>query len=451
MRTALRTTFPLLALLLSVTAARAAPAPSIAMSGSLGSRTLLGAPGDTSIVLSTAFDAAATYFYRYGTGPDDLALRTPERTTAGGKAEAETLSGLAPATTYWYRLVTARPDGATWVESEPGRFATRKPPGVAFTCVVEADPHLDENSSAEVYRTMLGLMARDRPDFAIDLGDSSMAEKLASSAAEYEARNRLLRSFWDDIGGSVPFFMALGNHDGEHGWKPAGGKPTADVAAAIRRAWFPNPVPAPASPYSGVGDTAYAFTWGDALFVVLDPFTYTTRTSSTDNWCWTLGREQYDWLAGLLAAATARYRFVFIHHLVGGGGKDARGGADIAGLFEWGGRNPDGTDEFAAHRPGWAMPIHDLLVRGKVDVVFHGHDHFYAREEKDGIVYLCVPQPSAAREVDPARSAAEYGYTKGTFLSSPGYLRLAVSPERASVELVRGTGGVVADTVIIAP
>jgi predicted phosphodiesterase len=440
---------PSLALLLSLFAAPPGGAQQPAMSGSLGSRTLLGAPTGAGIALSTAFDAPTRYFYRYGTNPDALALRTAERAATGGKAEVETLSGLAPATTYWYRLVTASGDG--WIEGMPGRFVTQRPPGASFTCVVEADPHLDENSSSAVYGKVLDLMARDRPDFAIDLGDSSMAEKLASTAAEYESRNRLLRSFWDDIGGSVPFFMVLGNHDGEHGWKPAGGKPSAEVAAAIRRAWFPNPVPAPGSTYAGISDTAYSFTWGDALFVVLDPFTYTTQKSATDNWSWTLGREQYDWLAGLLAATTARYRFVFIHHLVGGNGKDTRGGADFAGLFEWGGENLDGTDGFPAHRPGWTVPIHDLLVRGKVDVVFHGHDHFYAKEEKDGIVYLCVPQPSTAREVDPARSAADYGYSRGTFLSSPGYLRLAIAPERATIQYVHGTGGEVADTVTIGP
>jgi predicted phosphodiesterase len=423
----------------------------IGMSGSLHARTLLGAPTDTDIVLSTAFNTATRYYYRYGTGPDDLAMRTPERTSPGGKAAVETITGLMPATTYYYRLMTTETNGTAWGQSALNRIVTRKPPGTPFICVVEADPHLDENSSQEVYERVLDLMAGDQPDFAIDLGDSSMTEKLAATAAEYAARNLLLRSYWDNIGASVPFFMALGNHDGEHGWKMAGSRPSREEAAAIRRAWFPNPVPAAAGAYSGISDTVYCFTWGDALFIVLDPYANTVRKSPTDNWAWTLGKDQYDWLAEVLAQTDALYRFVFIHHLVGGMGKDTRGGADCAGLYEWGGGNPDGTNGFTAQRPGWGKPIHDLLVAGKVDVVFHGHDHFYAREQKDGILYLCVPQPSAARPADPVRSAADYGYTKGTFLSSPGYLRLRVSPQRTTVELVQGTGGTVADTVIIDP
>jgi hypothetical protein len=41
------------------------------------------------------------------------------------------------------------------------------------------------------------------------------------------------------------------------------------------------------------------------------------------------------------------------------------------------------------------MPIHQLLVRNKVAAVFHGHDHLFAKQDLDGIVYQEVPQPSS--------------------------------------------------------
>lgn len=44
-------------------------------------------------------------------------------------------------------------------------------------------------------------------------------------------------------------------------------------------------------------------------------------------------------------------------------------------------------------RPGCDMPIHDLLLKCGVNVMFHGHDHFYAKQEKDGIIYQLVLQP----------------------------------------------------------
>lgn len=73
--------------------------------------------------------------------------------------------------------------------------------------------------------------------------------------------------------------------------------------------------------------------------------------------------------------------------MVAGLDESARGGSEAAVLYEWGGKGKDGTDEFKARRPGWAMPIHQLLVKHKVAAVIHGHDHFFARQELDDIAY----------------------------------------------------------------
>ncbi len=73
-----------------------------------------------------------------------------------------------------------------------------------------------------------------------------------------------------------------------------------------------------------------------------------------------------------------------------------RGGVEVARLWEWGGENTEGEDEFAKQRPGWEMPIHDLLVKHGVSIVFHGHDHLFIKQDLDGIVYQEVPQPVAS-------------------------------------------------------
>ena len=108
---------------------------------------------------------------------------------------------------------------------------------------------------------------------------------------------------------------------------------------------------------------------------------------------------------------------------------------EAAQYFEWGGDNADGSDGFAANRPGWAMPIHDLLVKYEVTAVFHGHDHFYAKQEKDGVVYQMAPQPGT-----PGNSildAGKFGYESGTFLPSAGYLSVHVAPSGVTVEYVQ--------------
>jgi hypothetical protein len=247
------------------------------------------------------------------------------------------------------------------------------------------------------------------------------------------------------VGNTLPVYLVQGNHDGELGWTPA----NASWAAAMRTRYFP---PVLANDFYGSAPSAksyYAWQWGDASFIVLDPFLATTERPNRagTSWAWTLGKEQYDWLVRTLDRSKARYTFVFLHHLVGGTGYEARGGAEASRFFEWGGANLDGAPGFAAHRPGWALPIHDLLVQHHVTAVFHGHDHLYVHQERDGIAYQEIPQPSLAREGG-INSAEEYGYRSGTLFGSPGHVRVTVDSTRAVVEFVRsrlsaGNGGIV--------
>ena len=148
----------------------------------------------------------------------------------------------------------------------------------------------------------------------------------------------------------------------------------------------------------------------------------------------TLGETQYRWLAKTLTSSKAAMRFVFIHHLVGGLGRDVRGGAKPAAYMEWGGKNADGSEGFKENRPGWELPLHQLFVKNGVNIVFHGHDHLFVKEELDGIIYQEVPQPG--HPSGGTRSAEEYGYG-GVILGSSGHVRVTVSENDAKVDYVR--------------
>ena len=219
---------------------------------------------------------------------------------------------------------------------------------------------------------------------------------------------------------------------------------------SARQTYFPYP----GDNIDGNIETAnyYTFTIGDVQMIVLDPFTYTDEKvkKAEDGWNTTLGDTQYEWLRSVLQSSTAKYKLIFIHHLVGGYGKDQRGGAEASRFFEWGGYSADGSIGFAAMRPGWEAPIHDLLVKYGVDIVFHGHDHFYAKQERDGIIYQLVPQPGTPG--NSIASATDYGYLDGTFLPSPGFLRVIVSPENLTVEyiFVNENGLTIADIYLLA-
>ena len=328
-----------------------------------------------------------------------------------------------------YRVVITTGNSAAASSSGAVTFGS----STEFTFDIQADSHLDENTVPALYAKTLSRIKSDSPAFLMDLGDTFMVEKLAKTYDEAAARFELQKNDLSALG-TTPVFLVNGNHDGEQGWVTTE-KP--EWTKALREEYFPNPLEKVSGYSAPTEGNYYAFNYGSALFVVLDPYTFTAvkRQSDTDGWDCTLGKTQYDWLTNTLDASDAAYKFVFIHNLVGGIGKDSRGGMEAAQYFEWGGDNADGSDGFAANRTGWAMPIHDLLVKYEVTAVFHGHDHFYARQEKDGIVYQMVPQPGT-----PGSSildASKFGYEGGTLLPSAGYLRVHVATSGVTVEYVQ--------------
>lgn len=359
-----------------------------------------------------------------------------------------TIDGLKPDTHYYYELRDAASRTRLLPQAGPGSFHTARPQGSRFTFTVTADSHLDDHTSPEVYLRTLADAKADKPDFHIELGDTFMTEKHASHESAYK-QYLAQRFYLGDNGLGVPLYFVLGNHDGEG----ARGRGNADSGLGVwanltRKRLFPNPVPdgfytgdGLNYPEAGLLQDYYAWEWGDALFVVLDPYWFPRKAAGPrDNWTCSLGDAQYQWLTATLERSHAKLRFVFIHNLVGGSSSQGRGGAEAVPFYEWGGRNQDGTPGFALSRPGWSLPIHDLLVRNHVNVVFHGHDHLYAKQDVDGIVYLEVPQPGDPR--GSTRSAAEYGYVNGTILGSSGHVRVAVSPTGANVDYISSGGKV---------
>ena len=283
---------------------------------------------------------------------------------------------------------------------------------------IEADPHMDEQSDSKIYTQTIKNIVSDKPAFLIDLGDIFMVDKLSDkSEANIKARYDLMKGYYDLLG-SIPLYFAMGNHDGEVGWDKL-------YTKNYRLQYFPKET---------YDKNYYSFEKENALFVVLDPYMYTTTKPNENGWDWTLGKAQYDWLKKTLESSNAKYKFVFIHQLVGGDNQ-GRGGIEFAKLYEWGGNNIDGSYGFTLNRSGWGTPIHQLLVDNKVDVVFKGHDHFFAKQILNGVIYQTVPQPSHPGAN--INTAEEYGYLNGVILGGSGYLRVTVMDTKALVEFVK--------------
>lgn len=410
---------------------------------------LLGRPTNNSVTVNVAADRDLEFYFEYGTASAAYTAQTAAATFPGGTPFNVVIDKLQPNTRYYYRMRYREPGASAFAAGNEHTFQTQRPRGSTFTFAIQFDPHMDENSDPEVYRLTLASELSDKPDFLIDLGDTFMSDKLPKPIT-YDAvlgRHQLLRSYYDLVGHSTPLFLVLGNHEGEWGNQLRGTAEELPIwATRLRKLYFPNPAPdgffagsSRDEPFVGVRHNYYAWEWGDALFVVLDPYWYTPmRPEASGDWSLTLGREQYEWLKKTLESSTATFKFVFAHNLVGGKDMDGkmRGGIEVAKYLEWGGYNLDDTWGFDQARPGWAMPIHQLLVANNVTAFFHGHDHIYVRQELDGILYQEGPQPSA-RNASVGNRAATYNYTHGTVLDGVGYIRVRVSPTEVRTEFVR--------------
>jgi hypothetical protein len=439
-------------------------------------RPMLGRPTDRSVTINLMSLVSLDVYAEIGPEPGEYSRATVP--LLGRKANAAidlVIDGLQPSTAYHYRLRYKRPGRGHYAAGFEGSFRTARTPGETYAFTIQADSHIfgaikqSNPPKFALYDITLQNVLADRPDFHIDLGDFAHIEHYGGSSAHMylDALDRYLvqRQCLADISGSIPFFLVLGNHEGEEGWRiPTEGDSIEIWGTLARKEVIPNP--RPSDFYAGVRDSTaccglresyYAWEWGDALFVVLDPFWHTTTMphssgryfASDDAWDWTLGKEQYDWLYETLQRSRAKWKFVLSHHVTGGvlaGHKDrkpyGRGGITAASYevdgrptFEWGGEDSTGRYIFDEKRPNFEHgPVHQVMVDAGVDIFFHGHDHIFVYETLDGIVYQECPVPANPRYGDGFYSP---DYYKGAKVSNSGHLRVTVSPDSVRVDYVR--------------
>jgi hypothetical protein len=410
---------------------------------------ILGRPTDRSITLNLLASEPLEVSVDYGTTPGQYEAHAATVSLLGGTPVEVELDALRPDTAYVYRVRSRKPDQTQFALGAEHGFHTQRAPGRTFSFEVQGDSHPERPQQFDpaLYAQTLRAAAADRPDFYLTSGDDFSVDKAAQvTAAAAESIYLQQRLYLALVGPSAPLFLVNGNHEQAARCNLNGTPDNVAVwAQTCRNRLFPQP--APDRFYSGDPDVVdpigplrdyYAWTWGDALFVVIDPYWHSAQpvdnvygggNKSRDLWGVTLGETQYRWLQRTLAESKATFKFVFAHHVLGTG----RGGIEQAGLCEWGGKNKRGVAEFASQRPGWELPIQPLMAKHGVTIFFQGHDHLFVRQELDGVVYQTLPEPADPNYTLYNREA----YRSGDALPNSGRVRVTVSAAKVAVDYLR--------------
>ena len=407
---------------------------------------ILGRPTDKTITFNILFDQNVNFYIEYGTSTSNYTKTTSTQTSAANIPNTIELSDLSFNTKYYYKIRYKSNAVTTFNASPEYTFQTQRDKGNSFSFTVESDEHLyDKKGIRSMYQVTLNNQALDKPDFMLSLGDIFGDDHNPNTITsnDLDILHKDYRQYLGSICHSIPFFISLGNHEGENDFYLNQNPPNnlAIWGTYWRKYYYPNPSPnlfyngnTDKEPY-GIGspENYYAWTWGDALFVVLDVYRYQNVNSDKPiNWDWSLGYKQYSWLKNTLEGSKAKYKFVFAHHIRGQG----RGGLTNAKLFEWGGYEGDGkTYGFDKNRPGWGKPIHQLFKDNGVNIFFQGHDHLFAHEILDSVHYQEVPMPSDSTYMIGKLANAD-AYTSDT-LDGTGHIRVTVSSSCVKVDYVK--------------
>lgn len=407
------------------------------------------------------------------------------------------LANLEPNGDYVCRVECARASspGEWFAASEPGRFRSQKTAGRSFRFCVVADPHWGDARNVlpagprwQTGEQCLRQIVEDGPfDFMIDLGDSPQPIGTESAGDAVECYLRY-RDVMAPITREMPVYLVLGNHEKEAGFHQRGTDDSnppqpsnCQSATQYHQMWsaearllcIPNPrgdtyleggegAPGydsrdhwlgPAGPWNEGATRShlqnfYAWTWGDALLVVLDPFRYTlvgslTRPNRLSQW--TLGATQLQWLQDVLARSNATWKFVLAHHQVGGGLIDRRGRRVVEDAAEaaYGRGSAVEADRLGVEQ----AIIHGLMRQHGVQFFLYGHDHAFCHSMADGVNYICCGRPTHLSRWWSGKGMLD---SYGSILSQPpdapwverlhnvlGYTQFEVTPGRVTMRWIR--------------
>jgi hypothetical protein len=371
------------------------------------------------------------------------------------------LTGLTPSTRYYYRVLL-RFDGESYsLPRAAHSFQTQRNAGEPFRFAILADSHrtlrtdtLNEPSWPE-WDILAERLSVEPVDFVMDVGDASpqcggQGEPLTKGLPGlYSTVMRPARNGYSgyrgvsDICADRAYYLARGNHEGISNDDK---QPTKNMLRTLMKLFVPNP-DGTTYPQGGSMDADYnqgyfAFEWGNALFVVVDVIKYKDSNKVNPSPArFHIGEAQLLWLTSVLQTSTQRWKFIFMHHLFGGGNSYGRGGVAFAFDYEQS-QIQSLAEQYGAH-------------------IFYGHDHLLAKGWANGVLYYCCGCAWGCPSDYTVKGSGESyqqlypdGFTSTSCLSTPpacennGYVIVEVSSTQFKIQYKSYLGNVVDEMIL---
>ena len=313
----------------------AAPGPSFAVAAVLRRGPYLQRATPSSLVVRWRTDVATNSVVRYGPAPGSLGSSATD--LASVTNHVVTLSGLSPATRYYYSVGSTT---STLAGNDAGHaFVTPPPAGTAraFRTWVLGDSGTATTNAARVRDAYLAFTGSRGTDLWLMLGDNAYVDgtDVEYQAAVFDMYPQTLRA--------VPLWPTYGNHDGHSADSATQSGPYYDI--------FTLPRNGEAGGVPSTTEAYYAFDYANVHFICLDSYESSRAPGSA----------MLTWLQSDLQATNRDWIIAFWHHPP----------------YSKGSHDSDSEIELEEMRQN-VLPI--LEARG-VDLVLGGHSHSYERSK----------------------------------------------------------------------
>ncbi len=394
------------------------------------------APTETSFRVNAVLKVGDTLNLKLFYRPDDVNREWLKTDSSSSDEDVVnwSINGLAPGNTYRYIITDKKLPGAgaDLFEGIAKTAPTSMDDSFSFALISDAHipaMNLPDNSmdfSSATLRQVGKDLSVDPPDFIVHLGDQidfhHLGFNVPAPSVEYTKEGYLnYRRLLGNVISKSANFNVIGNWNGENG---SFTEEQIFRSSSQRQKYMPGPKSNTYSEGGSVNEDYYAFTWGNALFIVLNIMTYTPTRHELGVFPgvpddWTLGKEQFAWFEKTLSEAYSKWRIVFIHHVAGGNAGDFNNAAYGRG----GGR---------AAYVGEQARIHELMRRHEVKILFYGHDHVFTDMVVDGIHYTLPGSAGAPWKFDSSITS----YPEGTYYQDSGHGRVEVFSNRILVSFL---------------